>query len=70
MIVKGRRAVSDLSLPDAGLFVEIDSVTSYGDVEMAVEIDTVRTQKKIGTPRGKLARRVLQINPARVYGIQ
>ena len=35
-----------LSLPGAGLFVEIDSATSYGDVEMAVEIDTVRTQKK------------------------
>lgn len=60
----------DLSLPDAGLFVEIDSDTSYGDVDMAVEIDTVRTLKKIGKVRRKLARRILQINPARVCGIQ
>jgi hypothetical protein len=62
--------VIDLTLPDAGLFVEIDSDTSYGDVDMAVEIDTVRTLKKIGKVRRKLARRILQINPARVYGIQ
>jgi hypothetical protein len=70
VIVKGWSAVIDLISPNDDSFVEIDSATSYGDVAMAVEIDTVRTLKKIGKVRRKLARRILQINPARVYGFQ
>ena len=59
-----------MSSPDAGLFVEIDSAMFYGDVDTAVEIDTVRTLKKIGKVRRKVARSILQIIPARVYGIE
>jgi len=62
--------VIELFSPADGLLVKTDSATFYGDVDMAVEIDTVRTLKKIGKVRRKVARSILQIIPARVYGIE
>jgi hypothetical protein len=53
-----------------GYFVEIDSPTPYGPVDMSVEIDALRTLEKNGKVRPELARKILRDNPARFYGIQ
>ena len=44
--------------------------TDYGHVDMSVEIDALRTLEKNGKVRPKLAKKILQDNPARFYGIQ
>jgi len=44
--------------------------TDYGHVDMSVEIDALRTLEKSGKVRPELARKILQDNPARFYGIQ
>ena len=46
MIVKGRIAVIDLISPNDGLFVEIDSAMSYGDIDLAVAVAALRTLEK------------------------
>ncbi len=44
--------------------------TDYGHVDMSVEIDALRTLEKNGNVRPDLAKKILQENPARFYGIQ
>jgi predicted TIM-barrel fold metal-dependent hydrolase len=44
--------------------------TDYGHVDMSVEIDALRTLEKNGKVRPELAKKILQQNPARFYGIQ
>jgi predicted TIM-barrel fold metal-dependent hydrolase len=44
--------------------------TDYGHVDMSVEIDALRTLEKNGKVRPELAKKILQDNPARFYGIQ
>jgi predicted TIM-barrel fold metal-dependent hydrolase len=44
--------------------------TDYGHVDMSVEIDALRTLSKNGKVRPELAKKILEDNPARFYGIQ
>ena len=43
--------------------------TDYGHVDMSVEIDALRTLAKNGKVRPELAKKIMQDNPARFYGI-
>jgi predicted TIM-barrel fold metal-dependent hydrolase len=42
----------------------------YGHVDMSVEIDALRSLSKSGKVRPELAKKILEDNPARFYGIQ
>ena len=44
--------------------------TDYGHVDMSVEIDALRSLSKSGKVRPELAKKILEDNPARFYGIQ
>jgi predicted TIM-barrel fold metal-dependent hydrolase len=44
--------------------------TDYGHVDMSVEIDALRSLERSGKVRPELAKKILQDNPARFYGIQ
>ena len=44
--------------------------TDYGHVDMSVEIDALRTLAKNGKVRPEFAKKIMQDNPARFYGIQ
>jgi hypothetical protein len=59
-----------LFAPPVGYFLAIEPATPYGHVDMSVEIDALRALEKNGKVRPELARKILQDNPARFYGIQ
>jgi predicted TIM-barrel fold metal-dependent hydrolase len=44
--------------------------TDYGHVDMSVEIDALRSLSQSGKVRRELAKKILEDNPARFYGIQ
>lgn len=44
--------------------------TDYGHVDMSVGIDALRTLAKNGKVRPELAKKIMQDNPGRFYGIQ
>ena len=44
--------------------------TDYGHVDMSVEIDALRELAKNGKVRPEFAKKIMQDNPARFYGIQ
>jgi predicted TIM-barrel fold metal-dependent hydrolase len=44
--------------------------TDFGHVDMSVEIDALRFLSQSGKVRGELAKKILEDNPARFYGIQ
>jgi predicted TIM-barrel fold metal-dependent hydrolase len=43
--------------------------TDFGHVDMSVEIDALRSLSRSGKVRPELAKKILEDNPARFYGI-